>query len=126
VFDLRNDELLYQWVIPDDVARNRTGEGQLITPIVEIGDTCQDVTVYMADVTGHGLVIFDGSGFHRLESDVYGPEDRFSNFTIAGESFNLPDGVLGMALSPPVHPHGERYVLIIWNDVGVKMELVSM
>lgn len=56
----------------------------------------------MADVTGFGLVVFD---LHRLkswriENKLMFPDPDFGTFTIAGESFDLMDGILGMTLSP--------------------------
>lgn len=53
-------------------------------------------------------MIFDSRNFYRLESDVYGPDKRYANFTIAGGNFTLGDGILGIALSPPQHPYGAR------------------
>lgn len=100
-----------QRTIPDYIAQNRTGVGLLITPILETyGKSCEETTVYIADVDGNGLVIFDGVRFYRLEYDVYRQEDRFVNYTIARESFTLDDGVFGTALSPPQNPNRERYM----------------
>ncbi|NP_001154980.1 major royal jelly protein-like 4 precursor [Nasonia vitripennis] len=111
VFNLYNDRLLFRGKIPDNVAQNKNGKGLLVTPIVETyGSRCEDTTVYMADVEGHGLVIYDGIRTFRLEADVFDPEENNSNFDIAGESFFLDDGVLGMALSPNQYPGESRYL----------------
>lgn len=66
--------------------------------------------MYIADVQGHGLVIYNGFRTFRLEADVYDPEEKNSNFLIAGEGFYLDDGVLGMALSPIQYPGESRYL----------------
>lgn len=50
---------------------------------------------------GFGLIVMDeNEKFHRIEDESFQPEDENSNYTIAGESFNLPDGLFGLALSP--------------------------
>lgn len=65
--------------------------------------------MYISDVAGHGLVIVNGCRISRLEGDVFEPQEEYSNHTIAGESFHLADGVIGMALSP-IRPDGDRYL----------------
>lgn len=63
---------------------------------------CGNTMAYMADVTGFGLVVFD---LHRLkswriENKLMFPDPDFGTHTVAGESFDLMDGILGMTLSP--------------------------
>ncbi|XP_014229901.1 major royal jelly protein 1-like [Trichogramma pretiosum] len=114
-FNLRDNKLIYKTAIPDNVAQNRQGQGQLVTPIVQCEPSrCQDVKVYMADVAGSSVVVFDSDrlGAHRIDDDfrgVYTAEPAHVNTTIAGESFTLADGVLGMALSPR-QSNGDRYL----------------
>ncbi|EFN81560.1 Major royal jelly protein 1, partial [Harpegnathos saltator] len=102
VFDLSTDKLIKRIKIPDHLAQNsETKVGKLITPIVEThGLHCTDVTVYMADVTGYGLVIYDRGQMWRLESKEFRADPAVSNYTIMGESFTLEDGLLGMAKHP--------------------------
>ncbi|KAL7295147.1 hypothetical protein TKK_0011455 [Trichogramma kaykai] len=109
VFDLITDKLISKMEIPLNVSYAKNGEGLLVTPIVEtFGRSLDNVTVYMADVQGFGMVVLDPQfGFHRLEADVFGPEQSLANFEIADERFDLPDGVLGMALGPRL-PGKER------------------
>lgn len=63
-----------------------------------------DSMVYIADVTGFGIIVFDyankKSWRAESQSNHLRPNQQYSNFTIAGESFNLMDGVFGMAVSP--------------------------
>lgn len=60
--------------------------------------------VYIADVTGFGIIVYDyrtnRSWRTESQSDHLRPNTQYSNFVIAGEGFNLPDGVFGMAVSP--------------------------
>ena len=64
----------------------------------------------MSDVQGFGLVIWNGYRLYRLEADVFEPELRNSDFTIAGQTFHLEDGILFMSLSPIQYPGGHRYL----------------
>lgn len=63
-----------------------------------------DSMAYIADVTGFQIIVFDlkynlswrtQSQLRLLDAD-----SRYSKFTIASESFNLMDGIFGMAVSP--------------------------
>ncbi|XP_058808623.1 uncharacterized protein LOC131674122 [Phymastichus coffea] len=111
VFNLYNDQLLFTHEIPNHVARNKNGEGLLITPIVEtFGFRCANSTVYMADTTGYGMVIYNGQRTYRLEAEEFRAEIKYSNFTIADESFFLPDGLFGMALTPLLQNTRERFL----------------
>ncbi|CAB0041421.1 unnamed protein product [Trichogramma brassicae] len=101
VFDLATNKLIHRQTIPDQIARNRNGAGRLITPIVELdGNNCNQFNVYIADVTGHALIVWNGREFRRIEGDVFQPEPQNSQYSIAGESFYLADGILGMSISP--------------------------
>lgn len=56
--------------------------------------------VYIADVTGYALLVWNGVSLWRLQSPVFASQKSAANFAIADESFEISDGVLGMALSP--------------------------
>uniref|UniRef100_A0A0C9RML6 MRJP1_0 protein n=1 Tax=Fopius arisanus TaxID=64838 RepID=A0A0C9RML6_9HYME len=109
-FDLHTDRLLKRVKIPRSIARNTlTNQGLFVTPVVETeGVNCEKTHVYMADTTGNGLVIYNGTTLWRLESPAFAFQEAAANFTVAGDHFYLDDGVLGMALSPPVSPR-ENY-----------------
>lgn len=70
--------------------------------IVDIRNTCTDTMVYIADVTGTGIIVYDfrNNRSWRAESPQLNAIPAYSNFTIAGETFNLQDGVFGMSVSP--------------------------
>ncbi|XP_028982120.1 major royal jelly protein 1 [Diachasma alloeum] len=114
-FDLHTDRLLKRVKIPRSIARNAiTKQGLFVTPVVETeGLNCKKTHVYMADTTGNGLVIYNGTTLWRLESPAFASQEAAANFTVAGEHFYLDDGVLGMALSPPVSPQENyRYLML--------------
>lgn len=85
----------------------------MVTPIVVVDDppalggTCRRTMLYIADVTG-SIIVFDYN--LSLTSSVKPtwvaqnkymyPVPMYSDFRIAGETFNFMDGVLGMAVSP--------------------------
>ncbi len=77
----------------------------IFSKVVDVRN-CNDLStmVYIADVTGFGLIVFDykNNRSWRAESQYnhLQPINQYSNFTIAGETFNLMDGVFGLALSP--------------------------
>ncbi|XP_018313753.1 major royal jelly protein 1 [Mycetomoellerius zeteki] len=98
IFNLENDMLVDRIIIPSNIADNKNGRGLLVTPLAYVRDCSRidDATVYMSDVIGFGLVIYNRYlGFCRIESDFMKP--THPNFTIENESFYLEDGILGLA-----------------------------
>lgn len=103
IFDLATDRLIHKYVVPDD--QTLYGKASLVTPIVDVGKTCLDTYLYVADVDQNGLVIYDLYRDHSWRvnntcGNAFGPDEDAMNITIAGESFDLTDGTLGMSLSP--------------------------
>ncbi|XP_071562583.1 dopaminechrome tautomerase [Temnothorax nylanderi] len=103
IFDLATDQLIHKYVVPDDQVLY--GKAALVTPIVDVGKTCLDTYLYVADVDQNGLVIYDLYRDHswrvnNTRGNAFGPDEDAMNITIAGESFDLTDGTLGMSLSP--------------------------
>ncbi|KAF7995394.1 hypothetical protein HCN44_006501 [Aphidius gifuensis] len=104
IFDLFTDRLMHQYIVPSD--QTLYGESSLVTPIVEIVDKCENTYLYIADVSGHGLVIYNlqqdrSFRINNTRGNAFGPNIEAENMTIAGETFDLTDGTLGMSLSPP-------------------------
>lgn len=54
----------------------------------------------MADFTGFGLVVWNGTDLRRYESDSFDSEAEYMDYTILGETFALPDGIFSVALQP--------------------------
>lgn len=83
-----------------------SNEFSVMLPIFKIVDARNgyDTMVYIPDVTGFGIIVFDykNNRSWRAESQSthLRPIQQYSNFYIAGETFNLMDGVFGMAISP--------------------------
>lgn len=100
-FDLHTSKLLNRAKIPSNIATNlTTGNGLLVTPVVDThGQRCEDTVVYIADVDGYGLIVYNGQSFRRLTSNAFLPDPKALTYTIEGQSFELADGVVGMAFS---------------------------
>ncbi|XP_076295538.1 major royal jelly protein 9 [Lasioglossum baleicum] len=112
IFDLGTDQLIHKYIVPDDQVLY--GKAALVTPIVDVGKTCLDTYLYVADVDQNGLLIYDlyrGYSWrvNNTRGNAFGPDDDAMNITIAGEFFDLTDGTLGMSLSPYGF-YNERYL----------------
>lgn len=106
VFDLTNNSLIKKVRIPDDVAYNATGTGLLVNIIVQTsGCNCENTYVLITDVVGFGLIVYDGSDIWRLNSRYFEADPTKTLFVINGESFELQDGILGLALTPEQEKH---------------------
>lgn len=103
-FNMKTKKLLEAIEIPQNIAVNSTtGKSLLITPILNtFGRNCEDTIVYIADVEGYAILVYNSktATWCRVISKdlVYDPSAQV--YTIAGQSFSLVDGPLGMALSP--------------------------
>ena len=101
VFDLETDTLLRQHKFPTTLYR---GTSLFITPVVDVRDpgVCDNTKVYVGDVNGFAIIVYDYQSdvSWRAQNKLTYPHPKYGTFTIAGESFDLMDGILGMALSP--------------------------
>ncbi|XP_036145852.1 major royal jelly protein 2 isoform X2 [Monomorium pharaonis] len=100
IFDLKDDRLIRKVTIPSHIANNASGTGLLVTPFVHVHDCrrIRNANVFMADINGFGIAIYnENSGkFCRIESTYMKPTNP--NFNIAGQSFYLNDGPIGLAM----------------------------
>ncbi|CRK89991.1 CLUMA_CG003717, isoform A [Clunio marinus] len=104
VFNLVDDSLVRRYKFPDS---QYTESSLFITPVVDVKDSspngkCADAKVYIADVTGFSLIVYDTltDKSWKIQNKLFYPYPEFGTFTIAGESFDLMDGIFGLALSP--------------------------
>lgn len=63
---------------------------------------CENTMVYIADVTGFGLVVYDHrrKTSWRIKNKLFFSDPDFGTHTINGESFDLMDGIMGLAVTP--------------------------
>ncbi|CAD7090714.1 unnamed protein product [Hermetia illucens] len=111
-FDLRNDTLIHRYRFPQ--SQYGTGVSLFATPIVDVRSSsqgCRKTMVYIADIDYHGLVVYDyeENTSWRIENKLMYPNPDWGTFTIAGQSFDLMDGLVGLALTPQSSGR-ERYL----------------
>ncbi|XP_063697949.1 protein yellow-like [Culicoides brevitarsis] len=103
IFNLRNDKLIHRYKFPYSVLQDTS---ILVTPIVNVHDPppgkCRDTQVYIADVTTYHVIVYDMRTRRswRTANKLFYPHPTWGTFVIAGETFDLMDGIVGMALSP--------------------------
>lgn len=116
MFNLNTDQRLFTYYLADKDYNFRISN--LVTPIVVVDDPppyvggpfdgyCRKTMLYIADVTG-SIIVFDYNlsitssvkPTWVAQNKYMYPVPNYSDFIIAGETFNFMDGVLGMAVSP--------------------------
>ncbi|XP_034933720.1 protein yellow-like [Chelonus insularis] len=104
-FDLNTDTST-TYIFPQNKYKSSS---LFITPAVDIRGQCNHTFVYIADVTGFQLIVYDDMNKKSwsIENNLFYPYPDYGSFTIAGESFNLMDGIFGLALGP-LTGYGDR------------------
>ena len=81
----------------------------------------------MADNRGNALSVYQNSddSLHRLTSNTF--DFRYTELTIAGESFTLQDGIFGIAVSPVTNnlyysPLSSRSLYYVNTEPFIKSE----
>ncbi|KAG6799624.1 major royal jelly protein 7 precursor [Apis mellifera caucasica] len=102
VFDLNSSQLIKQVDIPHEIAVNTTTEQGRLKSLAVQAISSVNTLVYIADNKGDGLIVYQNSddSFHRLTSNTFNYDPRYTKMTVEGESFTVQDGIYGMALSP--------------------------
>lgn len=105
VFNLNTDQLIHRYRFPQN--QYRSGVSLFITPVLDVhdpppGGQCLNTKAYIADVTGFGLIVYDARANRswRVQNKLFYPNPYYGTHTVAGESFDLMDGLFGLALSP--------------------------
>jgi len=83
----------------------------LVTLVIDNRDVeCRSSFVYIADVTGFALLVYDvtTARMWKVIDKTFYPYPSHGTFTIEHESFDLMDGILGMDLEPYVHGRDRR------------------
>ncbi|GLH04183.1 Protein yellow, partial [Gryllus bimaculatus] len=129
VFDLRGgDRVLKKHRFPDDVLQ----AGSLpVTVAVDVRGadrhSCGSAFAYVADVTEYGLVVYDlyNDRSWRVNHKYFYPYPTSGTFNVAGTTFDLMDGVLGLALSPALPQEGGERRLYFHSLASVRESWVS-
>nr|XP_032522397.1 protein yellow-like [Danaus plexippus plexippus] len=104
-FDLKTDQLIYRYRVPSE---NFIATTRFVALVVDVRGSgpnqCSDTFVYVADLSGFGLLVVDIARDRswRVTHPYFFPYPSRGSFFLEGESFDIMDGVLGMALSPYV------------------------
>lgn len=115
VFDLDTDQVLRRYILPLD--QYKIGSSLLNTLLVDVRDptpgtvnTCPNSFAYIGDVTGFGLIVYDlqQNRSWRAQNKYLYSAPHSGTHTVAGESFDLMDGIFGVSLSPPAGARQRR------------------
>ncbi|CAH1390745.1 unnamed protein product [Nezara viridula] len=108
IFDMSTDQPLRIVTLPRDVLRPNSLLSNLVLDEQSApgGYGCDDTFVYMSDTTNPGIVVYDFAKDQawRLQHPFMFPDPMFGTYKVAGESFTLMDGILGMSLSGGTGP----------------------
>ncbi|XP_076650074.1 major royal jelly protein 9-like [Halictus rubicundus] len=102
VFDLRTNKLITRYKFPRDQYKD---DSLFVTVAVDIRKNEQngnDTFAYIADVTGFALIVYDHehSRSWKITNNLFYPYPPYGTYHIKGDTFDLMDGILGLALSP--------------------------
>lgn len=66
---------------------------------------------YIADVNSHSILVYDHANDRswRVQNKLFYPCPAYGTYTIAGESFDLMDGVFALALSPRTNTNNNNH-----------------
>ena len=108
VFSLQTNQLIHRYRFPRDQIKE---DSLFVTVAVDVRDHNRggkDTFAYIADVTGFGLLVYDyrHSRSWRIQNNLFYPYPPYGTFHIKGDTFDLMDGILGLALGP-IH-NGDR------------------
>ncbi|XP_012269402.2 protein yellow-like isoform X2 [Athalia rosae] len=119
VFSLETNRLISRYRFPQSQVRESS---LFVTPIVDArGHMCHDTFVYIADVSGFSLLVYDHQNLRswRISNNLFYPYPNYGTFDIKNEVFDLMDGILGMTLSP-LRPYGDR--ILYFHSLASKVE----
>ncbi|XP_050459219.1 protein yellow-like isoform X1 [Cataglyphis hispanica] len=119
-FSLRTNKILSRYKFPKEQFKD---DSLFVTLAVDIrnSEKCRDTFVYIADVTGYALLVYDHQNSHswRITNNLFYPYPPHGTFNIKGDTFDLMDGILGLALSP-IKQDGDR--ILYFHSLASRVE----
>ncbi|XP_028134442.2 protein yellow isoform X1 [Diabrotica virgifera virgifera] len=99
VFDLKSDELLVKYELPEEFIKQDSLYSNII---VDVRDDCDNVYAYLADVWRYGIVVFSLTKMRswRVTDHLFYPEPLAAAYKVHHLDFEWTDGIFGMSLSP--------------------------
>ena len=110
IFDLKNDKLLLRYQLPDSVLQPQSLLTTVVADVLDVNGRCQEAFAYLADIRGFGLIVVDvqREKSWRIVSNYFYPYPLNGHYKINNVEFDLMDGVLGLALSPPQNDRKDK------------------
>ncbi|XP_066258336.1 dopaminechrome tautomerase [Euwallacea similis] len=101
VFDLKTDRPIRTVEFPREVLRPASLLANLIID-ESVQGSCDSAFLYLADTAAPSIIVYDAlrDRTWRVTHPSMFPDPNFATYSIQGESFTLPDGVVGLAHSP--------------------------
>ncbi|KAL0104718.1 hypothetical protein PUN28_016387 [Cardiocondyla obscurior] len=120
-FSLRTNKIITQYKIPKNQYEHDSLFVTVAVDIRDVGDKCRDTFIYIADVTGFGLLVYDhrNSRSWRITNNLFFPYPPYGTYNIKGDEFDLMDGVIGLALSP-IKQDGDR--ILYFHSLASRVE----
>ncbi|XP_003708508.3 yellow-e3 [Megachile rotundata] len=102
VFSLKKNTLLARYTFPPDQFK---ADSLFVTVAVDVRNAdheCKDTFAYIADVSGFALIVYDyrNSRSWKIGNNLFYPYPPYGTFHIKDDTFDLMDGIIGLALGP--------------------------
>ncbi|XP_032684643.1 protein yellow-like [Odontomachus brunneus] len=122
-FSLQTNKLLTRYKFPKEQFKDDSLFVALTVDIRDsgVGDKCRDTFVYIADVTGFALIVYDHQNSHswKINNKLFFPYPPHGTYHISGHTYDLMDGIIGLALSP-VKENGDR--ILYFHSMASRVE----
>ncbi|XP_046736000.1 major royal jelly protein 1-like [Diprion similis] len=96
-FNVTTDNLLLRKEVSDNLTHNSqdSSRGWIeIQQVITEGDSCENVTVFMGDPEGYGMVIWNGVDMWRIQKEFFAPnETGFDNDTVLRKEWGISNYV---------------------------------
>ncbi|XP_060523184.1 uncharacterized protein LOC132700082 [Cylas formicarius] len=108
IFDTNTDRLLHRHEIPEKIHYNISMYGTIVPEVIDHANRCGNTFAYIADTDASSLVVYDlrSDRSWKIVDRTFLPIAEYTTLNIAGQTFPLSDGLIGLALTP--HGMGKR------------------
>ncbi|CAG9125745.1 unnamed protein product [Plutella xylostella] len=99
VYDLKTDNLLRKYIIPDDQVKQDSGFANIA---VEDSD-CENTYAYAGDVGKGGIVVYswEKNESWRITHHYFHPDPLACDYSVKGYNFSWTDAIFGIGISGP-------------------------
>ena len=111
IFDLRSDELILRYRLPDDQVKQDSLFTNIVIDIRE--GKCDDAYAYISDVWRNGLLVYSiqQDRSWRIVHHLFYPDPLAARYNLHSLTWRWTDGIFGLALSPVDHESRDRTLL---------------